>query len=535
MGNEAVRFRCALIAVCLIATVVFFWQLGTPPLENWDEGIHAEVTLETVQRHSWIDLSYRGAYYTAKPPIKFWLTAPLFILFGPSEFTTRFWSALAGVGTALLLSLWTWQWKKRAWPAFLAAVLFVTLRANFFHGFRTGETDGLMVFFIALALWAYWRSWKQRLLWWVAGASIGLTFMTKPLGGILPLLVIGLDIIVGWRWKELPWKHIGYAAIGVAVVSVPWHAVETLRHGTEFWKSFVGFHVLDRANEVLYKNYVPWWWYWTILKLRAFPYVPFIVLGVLVGVWQWMRKHDPFARLLSLWLATVFVLFTLVQTKFDWYILPMYPAAVLLCVRGIVHLVDSKNVRLQLCYLAAMGWAMYILPSGLVENGTLWKLTPYVYLPTVAHTDWLQRTFVTVVSLLAVLLVSGVVRRYFRSKEIGITVSLVIAYLVVLAVGWQVSYFRHIPEQTSLKPIAVYSTNHFLLQLDAVDADLLHQPALYFYLRRIPGLQLHELQEGASPTTPYVLTRERSLVSLPVPCCAILTAGAYLLLEQPSP
>lgn len=534
MTNETLRLRVMLVIVCLLAGTVFFWQLGTRPLENWDEGIHASVTLEMVERHAWIDLSYRGAQYTAKPPLKFWLTAPLFVLFGASEFAARFWSALAGVGTAFLLSLWIWQWKRKAWAAVLAAMLFLTLRANFFHGFRTGETDGLMVFFTVLALWAYWNSWMQKRSWWVTGVAVGLAFMTKPLGGVLPLIIIGLDILAGWRWRKLPWKHMGLAALCAAVVALPWHIVESIRHGSAFWDSFVGFHVIDRANEVLYKNYVPWWWYWTIVKLRAFPYVPFIVLATLLGGWRWIRQRDALDRLLVIWVAAVAIMFTLVQTKFDWYILPLYPATVLLLVRLFSKLLERNQAVLRILFLLAFGWAIYLLPAGLKESGNLWKLTPYVYFPTISLVDWVQRLFVSIVCVAAVLLLFFACRRYAPHRATVFTGSLALAFFIILAAAWQLSYFRHLPDQASLKSIADFAAQHSLRRLDAVDADLVHQPALYFYLNRIPGLQLNELRAGSQPTSPYVLTRETSLMSLPEPCCAILTAGAYMLLEQPT-
>lgn len=532
--SEAFRFRMMLVIVCLLAGTVFFWQLGTRPLENWDEGIHASVTLEMVERHAWIDLSYRDALYTAKPPLKFWLTAPLFMHFGASEFTARFWSALAGVGTTLLLSLWAWQWKRRTWDSVLTALLFITLRANFFHGFRTGETDGLMVFFTVLALWAYWKSWSQKSYWLIVGAGVGLAFLTKPIGGVLPLIIIGLDILAGWRWNTMPWKHVGFAALFATVVALPWHIAESLRHGSAFWNSFVGFHVIDRANEVLYKNYVPWWWYWTILKLRAFPYVPFVVLAALFGGWRWVRKNDPLDRLLVVWFSVVASMFTLVQTKFDWYLLPLYPAAILLSVRVFSKLLERNQKVLRTLFLLAIGWAVYSLPPGLKENGNLWKLTPYVYLPTISSVDWAQRLFVSIVCVATFLLIFFACRRYAPHRAAVYTGSLALSFFIILAVAWQLSYFRHSSDQASLKSIADFAAQRSLRRLDAVDADLLHQPALYFYLHRIPGLQINELRAGSQPASSYVLTREASLMSLPEPCCVILTAGAYMLLEQPT-
>ncbi|MBI4426771.1 MAG: glycosyltransferase family 39 protein [Candidatus Kerfeldbacteria bacterium] len=542
------RLVVALLVVAIVSSFILFWRLGDKPLENWDEGIHANVTLEMYRQGAWLDLSYRDELYTAKPPLSFWMRAALFTVFGETELAIRLWSAVAGVATTLLLSYWAWQVFGNARMAVLTGVLFVTGRYVLFHAFRTGETDGLFMLFFVAAMYAYWRSVAlpppltpppsarhsaeprlrrgvqagggplsphppspQRgewIRWWFIwfGLLTGLAVMTKSFAGAIPAIIVATDMILGRRWRSVGWRTIGWSALAAVVVTLPWHLLELVRHGREFWQSYFGFHILERAGEALYANQVPWYWYAEIIGRRMFPVVAFVPLAVLLGARRWLRSRDELDRLLLVWAAAVFSLFSVIQTKFDWYVLPIYPALVLLLARAVWELVKRPDWLLTGGFLVSLAAAVYGLPLGLAHEGLLWQLTPYSYLPAAALSSG-GRVVVGLTTAAVVWLVVALLRRW-RERPLKAVTTLSTIYVVALALGWQISYLRHLPTSSPLQELAGRLDHLKAGQVDVVGVKLLTQPAGYFYLRRA-GVAVREVT-AETAAGPYVLTTTAS-------------------------
>jgi len=496
------------MAVLLVlSSAVLVWRLGEKPLENWDEGIHAEVTREVLENRAWLSLEYRDEYYTAKPPLKFWLTAPLFALTGPTEFNARLWSALAGIATTILIGWWALQWNRSIRFALLAGGIFLFGRYVMYHAFRTGETDGLLVFFMTASLYAYWKSLDDRRWFIVFGALTGLAIMTKSVGGFLPLLVVAIDLTLSRQWAALGRRTLVWSVAAAAIVALPWHTLELLRHGREFIDSYFGFHVISRTSEILYANDVPWWWYADIIVKRTIPFGSFIGLAIILALRRWWRDRDPIDRLMLVWMVVVFGIFSLVRTKFDWYVVPLYPALAFLLARAFSEFLHQRRDRFLLAVAAASFLIfVYRIPSEFVPVGWLWKLTPYGWLPSVAAESLIGRGLVAIVTTIAVSSAMYLLRRRLvisSTRAIGMTV---VVYLCVLALGWQVSYLRHLPTTTPMKTLAERVDELDAGSIDVVGIDMRTQPAGYFYLRRIPGLQLREIGPDETVTGDLVLT-----------------------------
>lgn len=524
----------AVLGVAILASFLLFWKLGIKPLENWDEGIHAEVSREMYRNGAWLSLSYRDELYTAKPPLKFWLTTPLFAVMGETELAVRWWSAVAGVATVMLLAIWAWQWSRSPGIAVVAGAVFLVGRFVLFHAFRTGETDGLLVLFIVGALYAYWRSTQNKRWFIVFGILSGLAFMTKSFAGLIPAIVVGLDLTLSRRWSSLDLKTLIRAAAWFLVIVVPWHALELLRHGGEFWNAYFGFHIVERSTDLLYANEVPWWWYLDILARRTFPFSVFVPIGVILGIRRVFVKRDALDRLLLLWFAVVLVLFTVVKTKFDWYLLPIYPAYALLLARWFADLLRESSDRLtRWGFIASAALGVAVLPLGIAHEGILWKLTPFAYLPAGVVSSAAGRLMVgVVVAGMLVLIGAGLRNRIIAQPERMLS-ALVIAYFLVVAFGWQVSYLRHLPTSSPLKEISQKVETVRATALDVIGFTLETQPAGYFYLRRIPWLSVREVKTLDDLTNTVVLTTlDPKNASIRERGDAILERGNYILIEQ---
>src|SRR3972149_3702592 len=88
--------------IAAAAGIIFFTYLGAASLWDEDETLYASCAREMLQRGDWVVPMFNGKLFPDKPPLMFWLMMAGFELFGVNEFGARFFSAVLGVGTALL-------------------------------------------------------------------------------------------------------------------------------------------------------------------------------------------------------------------------------------------------------------------------------------------------------------------------------------------------------------------------------------------------------------------------------------------------
>ena len=469
--------------VVALSLAVCFARLGTAPIQKWDEGIHGSVSLEFWQGNDWA-LTYHQQPYFAKPPLRFWLTAPIVEQFGATEVSMRFWSAVAGVATAMLLWWWAFQATKTAWVGVSTAIVFLLGRFIFFHSFRTGETDGILVFLMTGAMYAYWRWWERR-VWWIGiGLCIGLTFLTKPMFGVFPFAIIGLDLLMS---RALSRERIidMVQAFGVSLlVAAPWHIAMTMRFGQAFWDSFVGFNVLQRAGDTLYKNHVPWWWYGKVIAMRFFPFVTLLPMALLTTLKSMVRAGRSIERLLFIWAAVIFTAFSLIQTKFDWYVLPLYPALALMIGVAMRTWWQQQRRSMIVGVLVALGIVWYVAESQVDLSGPIRFITPFGYLPSGVP---------KIISALGVPLIGIAVLWKKNPLRYAQSIGLLAVLAITGIAGWySFSELRHLPTTSGAKEIAAVLREKNISSVDLVGFDARSYPNLYFYLRQRPELQINE-------------------------------------------
>ncbi|MEK7637465.1 MAG: phospholipid carrier-dependent glycosyltransferase [Patescibacteria group bacterium] len=496
--------RSVWIPVLALALVIFGWRLNSVPLTNWDEGIYANVNLELFRSHDWTKLTYFGKDFLEKPPLQFWLTYPLIGVFGPTELAMRLWSALAGAGTAVLLALWGWQATQKRSVAWLAGGLFVLGRFALIHAFRSGDLDGLLTFLIVLAMYGYWRSLatpRWIIVWGAAGAA---AVMTKSLVGLLPLIIVGIDILVSRGWRRIGWGNIAWAAAAFVALAAPWHIIETVRFGRSFWDSYLGLSVIERTTESLFTA-TPWHWYLGIIRDRFWPFSFFLPLAMVLAGRRAGPEKNGLDRLLLLWFAVTLIIFSLIQTRREWYILPLYPAAAMLLARGAAAWWSERQPRwmqaLGLVSIAAMFGHLLTdttvrnvlahIPVGRGLRRVFWQTIPGQILFGVAA---------TVATAIAAALLAR--RRCSRRQWI---LGLSGGVMGIVALTWTGRYIRALPAALPLKTIANRVAQEKANELSLIGTKLKKQPAGYFYILRL-DTHSAEYASGTPPPTPLVLT-----------------------------
>ena len=322
--------RLPALALLLVLSAPFlFVKLGMPFLDP-DEGLYATIALEMARDGDWVMPHANGLPYLEKPPLYFWLTALTFRLLGPSEWTTRLWSALAVLGTVLL----TWRIGRRLYgegAGLLAGIVMATVVGNALY-VRKASADQLFVFCLTLAIYGFLRDAERpdrggrRFLLFYLG--IALSLLAKGFIGLFPLLIVGLGLALVRRlsWRDL---NLARGAALVLVVAGPWHALVAWRSPTLFGVYVLDAHLLRFFNA---RRYVE-------------ADVPLSTLGFLAASFVWafpwgvfsLARPEPgrtppahWRPVIVLWLVLVVGVFALSRFKHEYYALPAFPALAVL-------------------------------------------------------------------------------------------------------------------------------------------------------------------------------------------------------------
>src|SRR3989304_4585429 len=96
----------AAILVLISSAVIFFSKISSFPLRNWDEAWYAEIIKNMASgKYGYLMPFWNGRYYFDNAPLYFWLSTPIFKIFGAGEWQARFISTTAAVIASLLIFL----------------------------------------------------------------------------------------------------------------------------------------------------------------------------------------------------------------------------------------------------------------------------------------------------------------------------------------------------------------------------------------------------------------------------------------------
>src|ERR1041385_3566891 len=153
--------KCALptvfsLMVALLATWALLRQLGNGSLNDWDEATYAEVTREMVQTADWITPHWNGFPFHDKPPLFYWLAAPLMQAGVEPELAVRIPSAFAGL-TVIAFTALLGRSMFDGWTGLIAATLLLIPSGAWWSNFVLLARQGMLdVPLAALNVWALW-------------------------------------------------------------------------------------------------------------------------------------------------------------------------------------------------------------------------------------------------------------------------------------------------------------------------------------------------------------------------------------------
>lgn len=316
------------------------------------DAVQAQIARNMLDSGDWVTARLNGIAYLEKSPLKYWLIASAFKIFGVHDWVARLPVSLSAVVLCwLTFRIGAWAFSVRAG---LYAGIALATSAGLFLFTRIQIPDVTITATIALAMWSFLRALDpdevRPALWSaVMAAAIGTGLLLKgliaalfPVAAALLYLAFTKQIASRETWKRL---HLFRGILIALAIAAPWHVIATLRNPPYFdltmhsapgeyrgffWFYFINEHVLRFLNLRYPRDYntVPRAYFWLFHLLWLFPWSVYFPAVAKLS----FKPVDRAGRmwlLCLLWTGFLLTFFTFSSTQ-EYYSMPCYPALALL-------------------------------------------------------------------------------------------------------------------------------------------------------------------------------------------------------------
>lgn len=324
------------LVLLFISFWTLFFRLGSLPLSGADEPRYARIAQEMQQQGRWITPTLEGKPWLEKPPLYYWITVPIYAVFGHSETTARLGTAALAVLTALTVFwLGSRLWSPLA--GFLGAVILLTSFGLCGYG-RSASMDMPLAacLTVTLSLLAVAAAQRDLTAWklWPAYVSLGLAILAK--GPVALVLAAGIAILF-WCFDERGgsfrlWRPVSGLII-TAAVSLPWYWLAFRQNGFSFVSIFFINHNVARFVSDIHHHSQPFYYYLPVLLGMLFPWSGWLLLLVPASPVNTLRRWkewSPATLFLICWIVFPLLFFSFSVSKLAGYILPILPPLALL-------------------------------------------------------------------------------------------------------------------------------------------------------------------------------------------------------------
>jgi 4-amino-4-deoxy-L-arabinose transferase-like glycosyltransferase len=310
------------LVVLLLGGWTLFFHLGEGSLNDWDEATYAEIAREMVTRGDWITPYWNGAPFHDKPPLVMWFMAAGLTIIKSPELAARLPSAIAGlfaIATTILLGRVLFC----LWTGLTAAVLLLVSSKSWWVNFVMLARQGMLdVPLTGFTIWAFlhlYRGIQRPQHWLLMGLPLGLAMLTKSFLTLPIVLTIVIFVIVlvlqGQPFSRMHWRYAAGCVTLALTVSLPWHLVQVVQHGNDFFDGYVLIHFLKtqrpEAGNLGAKSF------YLIAIGQALPYLAWLgVPAIAFAVWRILRFRDNRALLLAVWIAVPLLLLRQFQPNY---------------------------------------------------------------------------------------------------------------------------------------------------------------------------------------------------------------------------
>src|SRR5271157_4368468 len=413
------------IIVALVAALIFVGCIVSPPsLMDDVDSVQAQIARNMLQSGDWVTARLDGVAYLEKSPLKYWMIAVSFMIFGVHD-----WAARIPIALSTVLLCWVtarfgaWAFGQRA-GMYAGLVLATSVGLCLFT--RILIPDAILTLTVTVALWSLLRALEEEephprrwalLMWASMGTGLllkGLIAAVFPVAAGLLYLALTRQLLARRTWARLrPFTGM----LVFLAIAAPWHVLATLRnppyfdftmhsergsyHGF-FWFYFINEHVLRFLNLRYPRDYntVPRAWFWLFHLLWLFPWSVYFPAALRLSYFKPDRASR--VRLMALcWSGFILVFFTFSTTQ-EYYSMPCYPALALLLGMAMASQdpwlrYGTRAIAVVATLAAAAIAAIFWMVRGLAAPGDIsvaLNQNPDVYTLSLGHmTDLTLRAF----------------------------------------------------------------------------------------------------------------------------------------------
>jgi outer membrane protein assembly factor BamB len=342
-------------ALCVLTimafSIIFFINLGSGYLWVADEQTYSQWAFHMVKNGDYITPWAYGdlSFYIGKPPLNMWLMSLSYQIFGINNFASRFWSAVFG---ALSLVLVFYLGKKlyNLYVGFLSAIVLGTF-TTFLALARHAMTDIPFVFFVLASIYFLILSEKkenENRYASLSGVFFGLALMTKQVEAFLIPLIIFTYLAVTERSIRFLFTKQFALFLGVGLLAFsPWVIYMNIHFGQEFWYNFFLYSVVMRTASPVEGHVGSYLYYFGYLANNDnLFWVVLLPFAVGLCAFKSATERSKADTLIFAWSSIVLAVFTFAQTKIYYYILPAFPAFAI-AIGGLIYDL-SKKIQLSL-------------------------------------------------------------------------------------------------------------------------------------------------------------------------------------------
>jgi 4-amino-4-deoxy-L-arabinose transferase-like glycosyltransferase len=321
----------------ITAGILFLLFLGCYSILLPEEAMYAEIAREMVRTGNYLTPHLCGTIFIDKPILYYWLESIAIKTFGLNEWALRFWPAIIGVfGVVFTYIAGHLLFNRRTG---ILAALILTTSPLYYALAHFANLDLETAVFISCSLLSFLiaiqetRTKQAEIIWMImAYIFSALAFLTKGLIGIVfPFMIIGLWILFLQRWNLIKRMHLIIGASIFIAITAPWYILEQ-RALPDFFHYFFVIQNFSRFITLHFNNHEPFWFYLPIVLLSTLPWSCFVPQAIWLSLKTIKDKTTNYPNLffLCLWIAVIFVFFSIPPSKLVGYIVPILPALALL-------------------------------------------------------------------------------------------------------------------------------------------------------------------------------------------------------------
>lgn len=312
----------------------FYWQIGSIPLFDLDEGAFTSATREMFLRHDFITPYLNTVPRFDKPILIYWLQAASAMVFGFNEWAFRLPSALASTAWVFIIYRFGQLVLDRE-KAFYAALIAATALMTTIIG-KAAIADAVLMLFMTASMFAIFRHWQTNRAGYIRWAyvAMALGFLTKgPVAVVIPAAVSLMFYLstgrgAAWWRAVLDWRGI----LLFLAVALPWYLLEYAREGQAFIDGFFFKNNVGRFSAPMEGHSAGFWYYPVVTLIALLPYTGLVfralaglVADVRGGDWRlWpvmeLSPEQALKRFGWLWFGFVLLLFSFSGTKLPHYL-----------------------------------------------------------------------------------------------------------------------------------------------------------------------------------------------------------------------